>query len=41
MVATGNIGCLTQIEAYLPEIPVRHVVEVLDSAYSAGESPRS
>lgn len=35
MVATGNIGCLMQIETYLPEIPVRHVIEVLDSAYSA------
>jgi glycolate dehydrogenase iron-sulfur subunit len=41
MVATGNIGCLTQIETYLPEVPVRHVIEVLDSAYSAGDSPRS
>lgn len=41
MVATGNIGCLTQIETYLPEIPVRHVIEVLDSAYSAGDSLRS
>jgi glycolate oxidase iron-sulfur subunit len=37
MVATGNIGCLMQIETYLPEIPVRHVIEVLDSAYSAGD----
>jgi len=33
MVVSGNIGCVTQIEAYL-EIPVRHTVEVLNSAYS-------
>jgi glycolate oxidase iron-sulfur subunit len=36
MVATGNIGCLTQMETYLgetPAIPVRHTIEVLDAAY--------
>jgi glycolate oxidase iron-sulfur subunit len=31
MVAAGNIGCITQIEAYLPA-PVRHTIEILDSA---------
>jgi glycolate oxidase iron-sulfur subunit len=31
MVATGNIGCLTQMEAYL-HVPVRHTIEVLESA---------
>jgi glycolate oxidase iron-sulfur subunit len=31
VVATGNIGCITQIEAYL-SIPVRHSIEILDSA---------
>jgi glycolate oxidase iron-sulfur subunit len=31
LVAAGNIGCLTQIETHLP-IPVRHTIEVLDSA---------
>jgi glycolate oxidase iron-sulfur subunit len=33
-VASGNIGCLTQIEQHL-EIPVYHTVELLDLAYSA------
>jgi glycolate oxidase iron-sulfur subunit len=39
LVATGNIGCLTQLERFLrlePQpIPVQHTIEVLDSAYSA------
>jgi glycolate oxidase iron-sulfur subunit len=39
MVATGNIGCLTQLSNHLqrfqPHIPVRHVIEVLDSAAEA------
>jgi glycolate oxidase iron-sulfur subunit len=34
LVAAGNIGCLTQIQAHC-EIPVRHTIEILDSAYSA------
>jgi glycolate oxidase iron-sulfur subunit len=34
MVATGNIGCITQLEAH-SGIPVRHTIELLDSAYSA------
>jgi glycolate oxidase iron-sulfur subunit len=33
MVAAGNIGCITQIEAYV-DMPVRHTIEILDSAYS-------
>ena len=33
MVAAGNIGCITQIEAYA-DVPVRHTIEILDSAYS-------
>ena len=41
MVATGNIGCITQIETHLPDVPVRHVIELLDPAYSAHESLRS
>ncbi len=32
LVATGNIGCLTQLEAHLAGIPVQHTIEVLDSA---------
>lgn len=36
LVATGNIGCLTQLEMHLadgsPAIPVRHTIEVLESA---------
>ena len=39
VVATGNIGCLTQIETHLESGParpvVRHTIEILDSAYSA------
>jgi glycolate oxidase iron-sulfur subunit len=39
LIATGNIGCLTQLESHLARadhaIPVRHTVEILDSAYSA------
>ncbi|MDP8942691.1 MAG: heterodisulfide reductase-related iron-sulfur binding cluster [Actinomycetota bacterium] len=37
-VATGNIGCLTQIEVHLRaldrELPVLHMVQVLDRAYA-------
>jgi glycolate oxidase iron-sulfur subunit len=36
-VATGNVGCLTQIEAHLRaldrELPVMHTLQVLDRAY--------
>ena len=32
LVAAGNIGCITQIEAHL-RIPVQHTIEVLDSAF--------
>lgn len=31
-VATGNIGCLTQLQAGLP-VPIIHTVELLDWAY--------
>ena len=34
VVVTGNIGCITQIEAHL-HLPIRHTIEILDSAYSA------
>jgi glycolate oxidase iron-sulfur subunit len=37
IVATGNIGCLTQLASGL-EIPIVHTVELLDSAYG-GEPP--
>ncbi len=45
-VATGNIGCLTQIEAHLRalgrELPVVHTLQVLDRAYEqASGSPRA
>lgn len=37
VVATGNIGCLTQIESHLrrldAEVPVRHTMEILASAH--------
>ncbi|MDQ3849427.1 MAG: heterodisulfide reductase-related iron-sulfur binding cluster, partial [Actinomycetota bacterium] len=39
-VASGNIGCLTQIEQHLRglgrEIPVMHTIQVLDRAYAQG-----
>jgi glycolate oxidase iron-sulfur subunit len=35
IVATGNIGCVTQITSHLHDIPVRHTIEIVDSAYSA------
>ena len=35
LVATGNVGCMTQLSSYLdPSLPVRHTMEVLDAAYS-------
>lgn len=43
VVATGNIGCMTQIEAHLVQvvfgkrIPVLHTMQILDRAYR-GES---
>lgn len=37
LIATGNIGCMTQITTHLRElgheIPLRHTIEVLDDAY--------
>ena len=37
VIATGNIGCLTQIESHLrrlgAEVPVRHTMEILASAH--------
>lgn len=39
MVAAGNIGCITQIEAYLP-VPVHHTIEVLNAAYAPLEESR-
>jgi glycolate oxidase iron-sulfur subunit len=39
VIATGNIGCLAQLEVYVREsgrlVPVRHTIEILESAYSA------
>jgi glycolate oxidase iron-sulfur subunit len=39
IVATGNIGCMTQIETHLrkqlPNVKVMHTMEVLDSCYQA------
>ncbi len=41
MLATGNIGCLTQIQTYLEALgqplPALHTVQVLDLAYTFGE----
>ena len=35
-IATGNIGCITQIQAHLERpLPVYHTMEVLDQAYGA------
>lgn len=40
VIATGNVGCLTQIESHLrrldSSVPVRHTMEVLASAHGAG-----
>ena len=37
LVATGNIGCITQIESHLGSaLPVRHTVEIVDAAMKAG-----
>ena len=42
-VATGNIGCLTQLRHHLSEIrgdeapPIRHTVEILADAYRRGD----
>ena len=38
MVATGNIGCITQLAGQL-DVPVVHTVELLDWAYG-GPVPR-
>ena len=39
VIATGNIGCLTQIESHLRRlgraVPVRHTMEILASAHGA------
>jgi glycolate oxidase iron-sulfur subunit len=39
-VATGNIGCMTQLRTHLDSlgkpIPVYHTMELLDRAYSGG-----
>ena len=36
LVATGNIGCITQIAAHLDsDVAVRHTIEILDSALGA------
>ncbi len=32
-VAAGNIGCLVQIQTYLPGLPVYHTLELIDRAY--------
>lgn len=32
-VATGNIGCLTQLQTHLPNMPVYHTMQLLDRAY--------
>jgi len=40
VIATGNIGCLTQIESHVHRlgraVPVRHTMEILAAAYGAG-----
>jgi glycolate oxidase iron-sulfur subunit len=32
-VATGNIGCLTQLQTHLPQVPIYHTMQLLDRAY--------
>jgi len=40
LIATGNIGCLTQVQTHLRglghDIPVLHTVQVLDRAHARG-----
>jgi len=33
LVATGNIGCMTQLQSQLPGVPVLHTMQVIDRAY--------
>jgi glycolate oxidase iron-sulfur subunit len=44
-VASGNIGCLTQIRTHLANagrnLPVVHTIEVLDRAYNSGRGEKS
>ena len=44
LVTTANIGCLTQMQAALAaaghRLPVMHVIELLDMAYSAADGPQ-
>ncbi len=39
MLATGNIGCLTQLRAHFAKLgsasPVRHTIQVLRDAYNS------
>ena len=32
-VATGNIGCLTQLQTHLPDLRIYHTMQLLDKAY--------
>ena len=45
VVATGNIGCLTQLKLHLAKqganIPIRHTMQILRDAYCANHSARS
>lgn len=38
MVVSGNIGCLTQIQRYLGEVPLRHTAVLLAEAYQRSTS---
>ena len=39
MVLSGNIGCLTQLQTYLPEgMPVLHTMQLLAQAYRGEEA---
>ncbi len=44
LIATGNIGCLTQIKTHLDRLgvalPIRHTVQILRDAYCSHESSR-
>jgi glycolate oxidase iron-sulfur subunit len=44
-IATGNIGCMTQVDTHLRalghEIPVLHTFQVLDRAYDPGSTARA
>lgn len=40
LVVTGNIGCQTQIQRYIGQVPVLHLAELLELLYE-GQDPKA